>query len=107
MYLELLNEVSNNHNLIFRAITRDKIWGYCYNPETHQQSCHWNRLSSPKSEESEAGHIEHQEHTGDPFSECGDNVWQGLFPSGYMVNQHHYQEILQHTRKTINPKYLE
>jgi predicted neuraminidase len=67
VYLELLNEVSNNHNFLLRAITRDKIWGYCYYPETKQQSCHWKRLSSPKSEESEECHIEHQKHIGDSF----------------------------------------
>lgn len=38
--------------------------------------------------------------------ECWDIIWQRLFTSGYMVNQHHYQEILQHMRKTLNPKQL-
>jgi hypothetical protein len=40
-------------------------------------------------------------------SECEDIIWQGLLPSGYMVNQHYYQEILQHMRKTLNPTHLE
>jgi hypothetical protein len=55
------------------------------------------------SEESEASHVEHQEHVGD----CEGAVYQEFVPPGQTVNQHYYLDILKRLREQFCRKHQE
>jgi hypothetical protein len=46
---KLLDEVQNDQNFLLMAITGDKTWVCCYDPETKQHSFQWKNPSSPHS----------------------------------------------------------
>ena len=43
-----LEMVSDDENVLKKIITGDESWFYGYNPETKQQSSHWQRPDEPR-----------------------------------------------------------
>jgi hypothetical protein len=86
---EMLDKVRNDKNFPLSAITGDKTWVYCYDPEIRQQSSHWKSSysSHPKEVRQVKSNIKSLLVI---FSDCEGIVYQEFVSPGQAVNQHYY-----------------
>ena len=93
--VELINSDPAVHDAL---VTCDKIWIYCYDPETQRHSSQWMHADSPRPKKARQSKSTYK-HLLIPFFDSTDRIYMHWVPTGQTVNKEHYVEVLREFRK--------
>ena len=101
--LDLLQHIENEQDLLNLIITCDETWVFMYDPETKLQSVQWKSTSSPRPKKACRSRSKFKAMLI-VFFDIHGNVMAEWVPSGQMVNQQYYIDVLTKLRERVRRK---
>ena len=87
-------------DILGRVITGGETWVYQYDPETKRQSAQWKTANSPQPKHSRWSKSKSQNNVAEFFYIRGI-VHYEFVPTGQIVNQVYYLEVLERLREKV------
>jgi hypothetical protein len=106
LWLDILQQIDDEPDLLNLIITCDESWVFTYDPETKRQLMQWKSTSSPRPKKA---YMSRSKFKGMliVFFDIQRILIAEWVPSGQTVNQQYYIEVLTKLRERVRRKRLE